>query len=61
MLIVDGYNVLGELAKRGRGDAEPLITDSCDLADANAFDASARAKLELQLVAYSHSREVKAR
>ena len=62
VLLVDGYNVLGELAQRGRGDgAELLVSDSCDLADAFAFDATARDKLELQLVGYSHSRGVKAR
>ena len=61
VLLVDGYNVLGELAKLGRGGREPAVTDSCDLADAPAFDETARNKLELQLVAYSHSRGVKVR
>jgi len=59
VLLVDGYNVLGELAKLGRGGREPDVTDSCDLVDAHAFDESARSRLELQLVAYSHSRGVK--
>ena len=61
VLLVDGYNVLGERAKAGSGGREPAVTDSCDLADAHIFDDSARTKLELQLVAYSHNRGVKVR
>ena len=61
VLLVDGYNVLGELAKVGRRGHAPGVTDSCDLADAHAFDDTARSRLQLQLVAYSHSRGVKVR